>query len=111
MGLTPHQAAKDASVLSRSGHGDQESDGLADAHRYEQLRCVAFDEPGQALVQLIDLPGELFDALGEHAQGHMGDLSRRFLVSPAVALAEARGCGTARGCPDWTAAPARPGRL
>nr|WP_256975377.1 hypothetical protein [Streptomyces sp. CS159] len=28
---------------------------------------VVFDEPGQALVQLVDLRGELFDAFGEHA--------------------------------------------
>jgi hypothetical protein len=46
MGLTPQRAAKDAPVSP----GDQESDGVVrtDAHRFEQLRGVAFDEPGQA---------------------------------------------------------------
>ncbi|MEU0449588.1 hypothetical protein [Streptomyces tendae] len=38
-----------------------------DAHRFEQLRGVVLDEAGQELVHLIDLHGELFDALGEHA--------------------------------------------
>nr|WP_244328993.1 hypothetical protein [Streptomyces puniciscabiei] len=88
MGLTPQRAAKDASVFSRSGvvpHGDQESDGAVrtDAHRFEQLWGVPFDEPGQALVQLIDLSGELFDALGEHAQRQVGGLGHRVLVSPS----------------------------
>ncbi|MFC8866637.1 flavin reductase family protein [Streptomyces sp. NPDC057148] len=31
------------------------------------LRDVAFDELDQAPVQFTDLPGELFDALGQHA--------------------------------------------
>jgi hypothetical protein len=62
----------------------------ADAHRFQQLWSVAFDEPGQALIQLIDPPCELFDALGEHAQGHMGSLGHRVLVTPAVVHAEAR---------------------
>lgn len=48
------------------------------------------DEPGQALVQLVDLRGELFDALGEYAQRHVGGLSHRVLVSPTVVRAEAR---------------------
>nr|WP_324615851.1 hypothetical protein [Streptomyces puniciscabiei] len=97
MGLTPQRAAKDASVFSRSGvvpHGDQESDGAVrtDAHRFEQLWGVPFDEPGQALVQLIDLSGELFDALGEHAQRHVGGLGHRvlFSFSPAIGWAEGR---------------------
>ncbi|MFF0539850.1 hypothetical protein ACWDF1_18425 [Streptomyces coelicoflavus] len=49
---------------------------------------MVFDEPGQALVQLIDLPGELFDAPGEHAQRHVGGLGHR--VSPTVGWGEAR---------------------
>ena len=72
--------------------GDQESDGAVrtDAHRHEQLGGVAFDEPGQALVQLIDLPGELLNALGEHTQRHVGGLGHRILVSPTVGWTEAR---------------------
>ncbi|MDQ0407269.1 hypothetical protein ABVB69_06170 [Streptomyces sp. NPDC000349] len=73
-------------------HGDQESDGAvrADAHRFEQPRGVEFDEPGQALVQLVDLRGELLDALGQHAQRHVGGLGHRVLVSPTAGWAEAR---------------------
>lgn len=72
--------------------GDQESDGAvrADAHRFEQPRGMEFDEPGQVLVQLVDLSGELLDALGEHAQGHAGGLGHRVLVSPTAGWAEAR---------------------
>ncbi|MGA5206717.1 hypothetical protein [Streptomyces variegatus] len=44
-----------------------------------------FDEPGQALVELVDLSGELFDALDEHAQRHVGGLGHRVLVSLTVA--------------------------
>ncbi|WP_317446194.1 hypothetical protein [Streptomyces collinus] len=44
--------------------------------------CGAYDEPGQALVQLIDLPGELLDTLGQHAQRQVGGgLGHRVLVS------------------------------
>ncbi|MER7483931.1 hypothetical protein ABTX60_40900 [Streptomyces sp. NPDC126510] len=50
---------------------------------------MAFDELGQALVQLIDLRGELFDALGEHAQRQVGGLGHRVLVSPTVVRGEA----------------------
>ncbi|MGW1625634.1 hypothetical protein [Streptomyces sp. NPDC002172] len=42
---------------------------------------MAYDEPGQALVQLIDLPGELLDALGQHAQRQVGGLGHRVLAS------------------------------
>ncbi|WP_460060823.1 hypothetical protein [Streptomyces sp. YKOK-I1] len=67
MGLTPQRAVKDASVFSRSGLSpmDQERDGAVrtDAHPLEQPLCVAYDDPGQAPVQLIDLPCELLDAL------------------------------------------------
>jgi hypothetical protein len=40
-------------------HGDQESDGAVrtDAHRFEQLRGMAFNEPGQALVELPGTAG------------------------------------------------------
>jgi hypothetical protein len=48
-----------------------------------------FDELGYALVQLIDLPGELFDALGEHAQRQVGGLGHRVLAVLAVAWSEA----------------------
>jgi hypothetical protein len=50
---------------------------------------MVFDELGQALVQLIDLPGELFDALREHSQSHVGGLGHRVLAVLAVAWAEA----------------------
>ncbi|MFC7891739.1 MULTISPECIES: hypothetical protein [unclassified Streptomyces] len=94
MGLTPQRAAKDASVFSRSGlsPSDQESDGAVrtDAYRHEQLWGVTFDEPGQALVELIDLAGELFDAFGEHAQRHVGGLGYRVLVSSSGGRAEGR---------------------
>ncbi|MEU5089843.1 hypothetical protein [Streptomyces sp. NPDC021356] len=40
--------------------------------------------------KLIDLRGELFDALGEHAQRHVGGLGHRVLGSPTVGWAEAR---------------------
>lgn len=43
--------------------------------------CVAYDDPGQALVQLIDLPGELLDALGQHVQRQAGGPGHRVLVS------------------------------
>ncbi|MES4889477.1 hypothetical protein [Streptomyces sp. NPDC096012] len=64
-------------------HGDQERDGAVrtDAHPLEQLLCVTYDDPGQALFQLIDLPGELLDALGQHAQRQVGGLGHRVLVS------------------------------
>ncbi|GAA2291802.1 hypothetical protein GCM10010415_74650 [Streptomyces atrovirens] len=45
---------------------------------------MVFDELGQALVQLVDLPGELFDALREHSQGHAGGPGHRV---PAVLTA------------------------
>ncbi|GGW79531.1 hypothetical protein GCM10010503_66440 [Streptomyces lucensis JCM 4490] len=50
---------------------------------------MVFDELGQALVQLIDLPGELFDTLREHSQSHMGGLGHRALAVLAVAWPEA----------------------
>ena len=73
MGLTPQRVAKGSKgrlgvqPLGVVPHGDQQGDGAvrADAHRYEQLWGVTFNEPGQALVQLVDLPGELFDTLRE----------------------------------------------
>lgn len=87
-GCEGHLGVQPLEVVSR---GDQESDGAVrtDAHRYEQLRGVVFDEPGQALVQLIDLPGELFDTLREHSQSHMGGLGHRVLALLAVAWPEA----------------------
>ncbi|MEV5662985.1 hypothetical protein [Streptomyces flaveolus] len=42
------------------------------------------------MVELIDLSGELFDALGEHAQRHMGGLGYRVPVFPAIWRAEGR---------------------
>ncbi|MEJ1201581.1 MULTISPECIES: hypothetical protein [unclassified Streptomyces] len=39
---------------------------------------------------LIDLTGEPFDALGEHAQRHAGGLGHRVLVSPTTGWAEGR---------------------
>ncbi|MEU3513496.1 hypothetical protein ABZ733_37815 [Streptomyces longwoodensis] len=50
---------------------------------------MVFDELGQALVQLVDLSGELFDALGEHALRQVGGLGRRVLASPIVGWGEA----------------------
>jgi hypothetical protein len=50
---------------------------------------VAFDEPDQALIERIDLPGELLDALGQQAQGDVGGPGHGVLVVP-VAPAEAR---------------------
>jgi hypothetical protein len=40
-------------------HGDQESDGAGrtDAYRFEQMRGMAFNEPGQALVELPGTAG------------------------------------------------------
>ncbi|MFI2640820.1 hypothetical protein [Streptomyces sp. NPDC018610] len=77
-------------VAATVSHGDQESDGAvrADAHRYEQLRGVAFDEPGQTPVQLVDLCGELLDALDQQAQGDAGGLGHGVLVVPAVFAVE-----------------------
>ncbi len=61
-GPTPHRVVKDASVLSRSGLSPmviRRVTALSGSipHWSEQLRGVAFDEPGQALIQVIDLPG------------------------------------------------------
>ncbi|MBD0417874.1 hypothetical protein H0H10_01555 [Streptomyces sp. TRM S81-3] len=47
---------------------------------------MAFDEPGQALVQRIDLPGELFDALGRLAQAMRVAWAHGVLVAPAVSV-------------------------
>ncbi|GEC03437.1 hypothetical protein SSP24_10920 [Streptomyces spinoverrucosus] len=57
-GLTPHKAAKDAY-----------------AHRCQQLWGMAFDEPGQAEIKFVDLPGELCDALGEPRRAQAGPLA------------------------------------
>ncbi|WP_399944231.1 hypothetical protein ACGH52_31450 [Streptomyces sp. BBFR25] len=51
---------------------------------------MVFDEPGQALVELVDLSRELLDALGEHAQRHVAGPGNRVLVVPAVVRGEAR---------------------
>ncbi|MFI2345895.1 hypothetical protein ACH492_02295 [Streptomyces sp. NPDC019443] len=51
---------------------------------------MAFDEPGQSLIQLIDLPRELLDALGQQPQGDASGLGDGILVALAVARAEAR---------------------
>ncbi|XLX05706.1 hypothetical protein ACKTSN_08150 [Streptomyces flavusporus] len=49
---------------------------------------MALDEPGQALVQLIDLRGELLDALGQQAQGDAGGLGHGVLIALAVFAVE-----------------------
>ena len=89
-------------------HGDQESDSAVrtDAHRHEHLRGVVLDEPGQALVELVHLSRELFDAFGEHAQRHVGGLGNRLLVSPTVGWAEARAGAEQLGYRGPTAVPA-----
>ncbi|MFD8202790.1 hypothetical protein [Streptomyces sp. NPDC059701] len=51
---------------------------------------MTFDEPGQASIQLIDLSGELLDALGEHAQRHVGGAGPSVLISATVEWAEGR---------------------
>ncbi|MEU6370948.1 hypothetical protein ABZ876_35900 [Streptomyces sp. NPDC046931] len=46
---------------------------------------MVFDEPGQTLIQLLDLPGELLDALGQQAQVDAGGLAHGVLVAFAIA--------------------------
>ncbi len=82
MQLACRQRRRLRPVGMRSGSGSCSGPG--------GFRGVVFDEPGQALVQLVDLAGELLDALGEHAQRHAGGLGHRVLVSPTIGWAEAR---------------------
>ncbi|GAA0526333.1 hypothetical protein GCM10010390_30970 [Streptomyces mordarskii] len=73
---------------------------------------MAFDEPGQALIQLIDLCGELLDALGQQAQSDVSGLGHGVLIAPAVfavELAEAR-AGAEQLAVAQTGQPAAPGR-
>lgn len=73
-----------AQPLRVVAHGDQERDSgvRADTHRHEQLRGMALDESGQPLIQLIDLPRELLDALGQQPQGDASGLGHSILVAP-----------------------------
>lgn len=94
MGLTPHEAAKDASAFSRSGLSPtviRRVTALSGPMPTGMSSCGARRPTSrQVLVQLIEPPGELLDALGEHAQGRMGGLGHRLLVAPAVVETEAR---------------------
>ncbi|GAA2570724.1 MULTISPECIES: hypothetical protein [Streptomyces] len=93
MGLTPHEAAKDASAFSRSGLSPtviRRVTALSGPMPTGMSSCGARRPTSrQALIQLIEPPGELLDALGEHAQGR-GGLGHRLLVAPAVVETEAR---------------------
>ncbi len=80
---------------------DQQSDGRVrtDTHHREQLRSVAFHEPGQAAFQVLDLFRELSDSLGQQAQGDAGGLQHRLFTVVAVLAVVGELCaGTEEFC-------------